>query len=586
MNRLYLLAAAVLTVALGPAAAQMPDSPTGRMAGALLELAGAEDDAAVESFLVERVAPSASLDSVATALRALRKECRGGEIRGAEKSRPTAAKIELVAGGATCSVDYEIEASAPHRLTDIGLQITVESGGGGSGDGGHDALVKAFAAAFNSGDFDTMQKFYAENATEAFLSRRTEKQDRELHEKLRGDMGTLQIQSVDIEGPNSMRLGARAENLSDPVTFDFELEGGKIQGFRVNIGGPPQRGGGSELALDLPAGADESAIIAALDRELGKLTDDDKFSGVVLVGRAGKPIFHRAYGMANREAGRANATDTRFDVGSITKLMTKVAVGQLAEAGKLSLDATLAEVLPDYPNQEIARRITIGQLLGHRSGLGDIFNDRWDSYPKDKLTSPSDFFPLFVDLPLQFEPGERQSYSNAGYIVLGAVVEAVSGEPYVKYLDKHVFRPAGMSRSGFPVRDGTSADLAVGYTREGASDDSLRPNLGMLPIRGCPAGSSSHTAEDLWKLDRALRADKLLGPQWTDWVYGGTTPSGKAVARDRPASHAMGVAGGGPGVNAVLESDPELTVIVLSNLDPPAAQRLGGQLQRVFVDGS
>jgi len=192
MNRLYLLAAAVLAVALGPAAAQMPDSPTGRMAGALLELAGAEDDAAVESFLAERVAPSASLDSVTTALHALRKECRGGEIRGAEKSGPTAAKIELVAGGATCSVDYEIEASAPHRLTDIGLQITVggtgggtQACGGGCGDGGHDALVKAFAAAFNSGDFDTMQKFYAENATEAFLSRRTEEQDRELHEKLR-----------------------------------------------------------------------------------------------------------------------------------------------------------------------------------------------------------------------------------------------------------------------------------------------------------------------------------------------------------------------------------------------------------------
>ena len=590
-----LVAAVVFAAAIGTLAAQMPDSPTGRMAGALAELAGAEDDAAIESFLTERVAPSAARDSVAEALRALRNECRGAEIQGAEKSGPTSAKIQLVAGGSTCSVDYEVEASAPHRLTDIGLQLAVRRGGpggdspsqmrhGGPGEGGHDALARGFAAAFNSGDFETMQKFYVGNATEEFRSRRTKEEDRELYEMLYGDMGKLQIQSLDIEGPGRMLLGARAADMSDPVTFDFELQNGKIQGFRVNVGGPPQ--GDSAMALDLPEGADEKTVSAALDRELGKLTDDDEFSGVVFVGRAGKPIFHRAYGMANRESGRANATNTRFDVGSITKLLTKIAVAQLAEAGKLSLDDTLADVLPSYPNQEIARRITLRQLLKHRSGLGDIFNDRWDDYPKDKLVSPSDFFPLFSDLPLNFEPDQSQSYSNAGYIVLGAVVEAVSGKPYAEYLDTHVFRPAGMRRSGFPVRDGTSADLAVGYTREGAADDGLHPNLGMLPIRGCPAGSSSHTAEDLWKFDLALRGDKLLGPGWTDWVFTGKQPSGKTESRDNPPSFAMGVAGGGPGVNAVLESDPELTVIVLSNLDPPTASRLGRQLKRAFAGGS
>ena len=93
-------------------------------------------------------------------------------------------------------------------------------------------------------------------------------------------------------------------------------------------------------------------------------------------------------------------------------------------------------------------------------------------------------------------------------------------------------------------------------------------------------------AEDLWKLDLALRGDKLLGSGWTDWVFTGKQPSGKTESRDNPPSFAMGVAGGGPGVNAVLESDPELTVIVLSNLDPPTASRLGRQLKRAFAGGS
>jgi CubicO group peptidase (beta-lactamase class C family) len=307
---------------------------------------------------------------------------------------------------------------------------------------------------------------------------------------------------------------------------------------------------------------------------------------VVLVARGGKPFFHRAYGMADRDKSLRNRTTTRFDIGSITKLITKTAVGQLLRGGKLRLDDTVAKLLPDYPHLEIAGPITIQQLLDHRSGLGDIFNDRWDDAPKDELIRPGDFFSLFADLPLQFEPGTSRAYSNAGYIMLGAIVEAAVGKPYAEYVEQKIFRPSGMVRSGFPVRDGSVSDLAIGYTREGAEGEGgePRPNLGMLPLQGCPAGSSSHAAEDLLKLDRALRDGSLLGP-WTDWVFTGVAPAdGATKKRDAgsPAGHGIGVAGGGPGVNAGLESNGETTVVVLANQDPPVAMELASQISRAL----
>ncbi len=159
---------------------------------------------------------------------------------------------------------------------------------------------------------------------------------------------------------------------------------------------------------------------------------------------------------------------------------------------------------------------------------------------------------------------------------------AVAGKPYFDTMDEQVFRPAGMTRSGFPVRDGANPDLAIGYTRGGPGGEPgeasgpLEPNLGMLPIRGCPAGSSSHTAEDLLKLERALRGGKLLDPEWTAWVLG-VDPGGDV------ASAPIGIAGGGPGVSAGWESDGAVTAIVLANLDPPAGEGLAMDLYRALA---
>ena len=175
------------------------------------------------------------------------------------------------------------------------------------------------------------------------------------------------------------------------------------------------------------------------------------------------------------------------------------------------------------------------------------------------------------------------SYSNAGYIVLGAVVEGASGMSYTDYLQMHIFDPAGMADSGFPLRDGSAPKLAIGYTRKAPGGDDLQRNIGMLPIRGCPAGSSSHTAADLLRFDRAVRSGKLLGPGWTEWFFTGGVPSAKDSERPPTfVGRQIGIAGGGPGVNAMLESGGRETLIVLANLDPPIAGRVLGRLREAF----
>ena len=365
-----------------------------------------------------------------------------------------------------------------------------------------------------------------------------------------------------------------AEKIDLPVVFAFDLADGRIDGISVSVGGPP---GARRGVLELPEGGTDDQLLAALDGQLEKLAAADRFSGVVLLALDGEPFFHRAYGEADRDAGRAVETSTRFDVGSITKLLTRIAIGQLAQAGKLGLEDTIAEHLPDYPDAEIAAKVTVQHLLDHSSGLGDIFNQRWMEADPSRIVQPEEFFPLFAGEPLQFEPGERRAYSNAGFVTLGAIVAAASERPYFDYVEEKILAPAGMGRPGFPARDGSDPTIAIGYTRGGPTGGQagaggpLAPNLGMLPIRGCPAGSSTHTAEDLLKLDRALRAGKLLDPEWTAWLFG----AGEAEA---DGGYEIGVAGGGPGVSAGLESDGAVTAVVLANLDPPAGEGLAVEL--------
>jgi CubicO group peptidase (beta-lactamase class C family) len=290
---------------------------------------------------------------------------------------------------------------------------------------------------------------------------------------------------------------------------------------------------------------------------------------VVLIARHGAPLVERAYGMADRQAGRANNVETAFNLGSINKFFTQISIRQLAAQGKLDLDSTLARAWPDYPNQDVARRVTIRQILEHRSGIGgDIFAAPAGK-PRSAVRSLPDYLTLFVAEPLQFEPGTKQQYSNAGYVVLGLLIERLSGENYYDYVRRHIYEPAGMTRTGAFAVDSLPPNTAVGYTRGGQdapASTPLGPNTSFLPGRGSSAGGGYSTAHDMLRLVNSLRAGKIAAA---------------------PPAGAVGIAGGAPGINATLDGalPGGYDVIVLANLDPPAANAMA-RVIRGWVGGS
>ena len=300
----------------------------------------------------------------------------------------------------------------------------------------------------------------------------------------------------------------------------------------------------------------EAELIRRLGVTLDSLSRRDEFSGVVVLAKNGVPVFQRAYGFADREAKRANSVETAFNIGSINKMFTNIALRQLAAEGKLDLDSTLAKYWPDYPNADVARRVTIRQMVSHRSGIGGNIFAAPAGKTRHAIRHNNDYLQLFANRPLDFEPGSRQQYSNAGYIVLGMLVERLSGMDYYRYVRERIYQPAGLTRTAaFPV-DSLPPNTAIGYTR---ASGAVSRNTETLPGRGSAAGGGYTTAQDLVRFIQALRERK---------VPGGPPPG-------------VGVAGGAPGLNAVL--DGELTggydLIVLANLDPPAAENVARMIR-------
>jgi CubicO group peptidase (beta-lactamase class C family) len=323
---------------------------------------------------------------------------------------------------------------------------------------------------------------------------------------------------------------------------------------------------GGSIAAQQPLAGGQSArtpavsqaeLVRRLQTSLDSLAKMDQFSGVVVVAKAGAPVFQHAYGIADRKHGVANNVETAFNLGSINKVFTQIAILQLRAAGKLDPDSTLAKYWPDYPNKEVARRITVRQLMRHTSGIGGNIFDPPAGGKRNDIRALRAYLPLFVNEPLQFEPGTRNAYSNAGYVVLGLLVEQLSGQDYYSYVREHIFEPAGMTRTGSFFVDSLPSNTAIGYTRgeeDAPPNMPLRPNTNDLPGRGSSAGGGYSTAQDLTRFVQALREHRI--------------PSGL------PAG--LGIAGGSGGMNAVVEGDLPggYDVVVLANLDPPAAERI------------
>ena len=269
----------------------------------------------------------------------------------------------------------------------------------------------------------------------------------------------------------------------------------------------------------------------SFESELGQLLSgkarDESFSGAVLVSREGKHLFRQGCGYANRAWGVENQVDTRFRIASISKMFTAVAVLQLVEAGKIGLDTRIVECL-GLRETTIPREATIHHLLTMTSGIADWFDESgdWEAnwadlcrrYPIYLFRRNEDYLPLFVNEPPQFAVGEKYGYNGAGYILLGLVIEKVSGVPYFDAIRQRVLALAGMGDSDFVSLDGVHERVAEGYMRiadeKKGTSGWLRNIYSTTPEAAADGGATS-TIDDLSRFSRALRQGSLLSPAMT-----------------------------------------------------------------------
>ena len=343
----------------------------------------------------------------------------------------------------------------------------------------------------------------------------------------------------------------------------------------------------------IPQFDNDEALASYLDRYLDSLASADKFSGTVLIARGDRIIFKDACGEANKRYHIPNRIDTKLNLGSMNKMFTGTAVVQLAEQGKLRFEDTIDKYLPDYPNQEAASKITIHHLLTHTSGLGDYWEDLYNSHWWEVKTVKQ-LADLIVDKPLEFEPGEKFRYSNSGPVILGLIIEKVTGMDYYEYIREYVCKPAGMINTDSYEMDHPVENLAFGYTKfnyDGEMTEEWYNNLFMHFGKGSPAGGGYSTVEDLFRFSRALTEGKLVGEAYFDTLTTGKVEMGPGMKyaylfgdEDLGEERKIGHNGGAPGINAVLDIylDSGYTVAVLSNYDR-AAMRVSEHIMKILM---
>ncbi len=334
-----------------------------------------------------------------------------------------------------------------------------------------------------------------------------------------------------------------------------------------------------------PIDAPESALW--LQRFAATLEEQQPFSGAAVVRRRGKEVYGVVKGVADAARNVPVTRGTRFGMASGSKMFTGVAVLQLAQAGKLSLTDPLVQHLPRFPNPEFAKRATIHQLLTHTAGAGNYWDDAYEK-AWDRITELPQMLP-FVLPHLGESPAGEFSYSNSGFVLLGLVVEAVSGTSYYDYVRKHVFAPAGMTSTGFPVRSDDTPGLAVPYDPQmdaGAVKRGVYVPV-RLGARGSSAGGASTTADDLLRFVDALRSGVLLDEAHRELMTRGHVPGGAlggpdewygygTIVQKRRGVLSYGHGGTARGTQFELRVFPELdtVMVVMSNYNTIAGHEI------------
>lgn len=422
--------------------------------------------------------------------------------------------------------------------------------------------ARAWVEAINSNNRAACRKFIGENYAKSSLERMPVEPRVNNFARIYDETRGMNIQSVRLNKPNEVFVIAKSNLTGQNSEIVVQVE--EQAPFSIVFINLRPSAPSSDKKLS------DKQITEELDAHLKKLAGADVFSGAVLLARGGSVLYEKAFGEANKDFKALNNVNTKFNLGSMNKMFTAVAIAQLVEAGKLSFDDPLGKFMPDFPDKEAAEKIRIKHLLSHTSGLGNYFNRTFMEGSRARFRTVEDFLALAKDEKMQFEPGSKWQYSNTGMLVLGKVIEKASGQNYFDYVRENIYKKAGMTNSDSYDLDSVNPNLAVGYEKDYTDQGIVfRNNIFMHVIKGGPAGGGYSTVGDLLKFANALREGKLVGKEYVktlitpkpelnspNYGYGfGTNPE------------TFGHTGGFPGISSelVMFVNSDYAAVVLSN---------------------
>jgi CubicO group peptidase (beta-lactamase class C family) len=446
----------------------------------------------------------------------------------------------------------------------------------------------------NKGDADAYEAYVRSTFAGSVLDRIPMAQHRAVFMDFRSENGPLQIHGARSYDP------PRPDTSATLIVWSTWLEAWRGIGLEVDadgkIAGLQFSGARAPSDLPKPEALTDAQIAERLGSFVDRLAARDAFSGTVLLAKEGKVLLTKAIGIANRDFDVPVTLDTKFNLGSMNKMMTAVACMQLVEQGKLSLDDPIARHLgEDWLPQVDKSKVKVRHLLTHTSGLGSFFTEEFDRSSRALYRAVDDWKPVVRSETLAFEPGTQWRYSNTGMLIAGAIVEKVSGGDYYAWVRAHITGPAGMTNTDCYETDKANHKLAVGYDKEVGADGAVtwHNNLYSHVVRGGPAGGGYSTVEDLFRFDQALRAEKLIKRESLDqlWrTYPELSDDGYGlgfVVEQSPAGAIVGHSGGFNGISAVLSMylDGGYTIAVMSNLGGGAATIVEGKAREMIAAG-
>ncbi|WP_414604979.1 serine hydrolase domain-containing protein [Stenotrophomonas pavanii] len=420
--------------------------------------------------------------------------------------------------------------------------------------------IDDWLAAFNAGSLEALQ---------AFADRYAKKDGSGPGDYLefRGSTGALRVLEAIESAPGQAKLlvmGELSERAMWVTAVMDPANPSLLKQFQIEGTETPDKYKPARVAVP--------ALMADAATRLEALRAQDALSGALRVAQNGRVLLDWRGGDADRAAGIPVGVDTQFRLASSNKMFTAVAILQPMQTGRLSLDETIGKYLSDYPNKAVANTVTVRQLLSHTSGLGDFFGDDFE-HSSASLKTLDDYVQRFAKDAPQFTPGSQDSYSNYGYIVLGRIIEVVSGQSYYAYVEEHILRPAGMTGTGFEPETASVPKRAIAYTKH---DGQWVRETKSLPWRGMSAGGGYSTVADMMKFAEALQSGKLVSPALLQQATTAQNHKGwygfGFVVQGEGREHQYGHEGGAPGSNSAIVVLPAqgYVVVGLANVDPDA----------------